>query len=128
MKKLTQTIFVTILCTSSIFAQENMQKEEFQPSGKAFGKIYSNAHITSYDGATDNAFEITRAYFGYGYNFNKNFSGKLNIDVGAPEVEIGDSLEGVTKPFPVHWNLIQIHNLLFSILLFCKPVIHLSDY
>ncbi len=97
MNKLTLTIFVTIISAISMYAQENEQTKEFEPSGKPFVTVYSNAHITSYDGKTNYAFDVTRAYLGYGYKFSENFSGKLNIDVGAPEVSIGDSLEGETS-------------------------------
>ncbi|MBN2519214.1 MAG: hypothetical protein JXB17_01815, partial [Bacteroidales bacterium] len=62
-----------------------------------FATIFSNSHIISKGGNTDYAFEISRAYLGYGYNFSKTLSGKINIDIGTPEVTIGDSLEGKTS-------------------------------
>jgi len=56
----------------------------FSQNGEPIIKIYTNFHSEFYDGQTHNAFEIQRAYFGYGYNFNDNFSGKILIDVGDP--------------------------------------------
>jgi len=97
MNKLRLTIFVTILFQLSLIAQDNEEIKEFKPSGKAFAKVFTNAHLTSYDGEINYAFDLTRAYLGYGYKFTKNLSGKLNIDVGSPDVSIGDSLEGETS-------------------------------
>ena len=41
--------------------------------------------------------EINRAYLGYKYNMSENFSGKINVDVGDPDVSIGDTLKGKTN-------------------------------
>ena len=88
---------VTIMLPSLAFSQEQTEIKEFKPSGKPYAKVYSNFNVNNYDGKTDYAFDLTRAYLGYGYKFSENFSGKLNIDVGAPEVNIGDSLKGSTN-------------------------------
>jgi len=58
--------------------------EEFKPGGKPFMKIFSNYHTTFSDGASVSAFELTRVYLGYEYEFSKNFSTKANIDVANP--------------------------------------------
>lgn len=97
MRRLKLSTFVTILLSLSLFAQEKEESTEFIPSGKPFAKIYSNVNLTTQDGETNYAFDITRAYLGYGYKFSQNFSGKINIDVGSPDVFIGDSLEGSTS-------------------------------
>ena len=56
----------------------------FSQSGEPIVKIYTNFHSSFYDGEVHNAFQIQRAYFGYGYDFNDNFSGKILLDVGDP--------------------------------------------
>lgn len=83
MKKIAITLIVALLVSNSAFTQKN---EDFKPSGKASVKIFSNFHSSFSDGNSHQAFEITRAYFGYGYNFSKSFSGKITLDVGNPGV------------------------------------------
>ena len=83
MKKVTFLLGVIMFFTTLSFAQE---QESFQPSGKVFMKVFSNFNTTISDGTTNSAFAIERAYFGYEYNLSRNFSGKLNIDVGDPGV------------------------------------------
>lgn len=56
-----------------------------QGTGKVHGNVFSNFN---YDLAEEQgAFEISRAYFGYGHTFNDKFSAKLTFDVGSYEVE-----------------------------------------
>ncbi len=62
----------------------NTQTKE--PSGKPFVNIFSNYHSNFGDGENHNLFQVTRAYFGYEYNFNQNFSAKLTLDFGNPGV------------------------------------------
>lgn len=83
MKKVTFLLGALILIATIAFAQE---QEPFQPSGKVFMKVFSNFNTSISDGTSNSAFAIDRAYFGYEYNLSKNFSGKLNIDVGNPGV------------------------------------------
>ncbi len=83
MKQINFTILVFLLFLSGIKAQET-NNEEFTPSGKASAKIFTNAHTTYIDGENSSAFEVQRAYFGYGYSFSKEFSTKLTLDVGDP--------------------------------------------
>ena len=97
MNKLRLTFFVTFLLTAVLVAQETEEKPEFKPSGKPYATIFTNFNVINYDGNTDYAFDLTRAYLGYGYTFSENLSGKVNIDAGTPEVNIGDSLEGSTN-------------------------------
>ncbi len=83
MKKIAITFILALLVSNIAFTQNN---EEFKPNGKASVKIFTNFHSTFSDGESQQAFEITRAYFGYGYKFSKNFSGKITLDVGNPGV------------------------------------------
>ena len=82
MKKV-NVLLVAMLC----FVLTAMsQTDEFKPGGKPFMKIFSNYHTTFSDGESASAFELTRVYLGYEYNFNENFSAKANIDVADPGV------------------------------------------
>ena len=80
MKKLT-TLLVALLIVSGVYAQET---NKFKPSGKPFVKVFTNFHSTFEDGQSHQAFEIQRAYLGYGFKMNENFSGKVTLDVGNP--------------------------------------------
>jgi hypothetical protein len=82
MKKLSITLILAFLAGIQVIAAD----KEFKPGGKPSVKIFSNFHSTFSDGTNLNVFEITRAYFGYGYKFSKHFSGKITLDVGNPKV------------------------------------------
>ncbi|MCK4663757.1 MAG: hypothetical protein KAT68_12875 [Bacteroidales bacterium] len=64
---------------------QNDNINDFKPSGKTFGKIFSNFHTGLSDADKSSAFEITRAYFGYSYNMSKDFSATVKLDIGSPE-------------------------------------------
>lgn len=82
MKKV-NVLLVAMLC----FVLTAMsQTDGFKPGGKPFMKIFSNYHTTFSDGESASAFELSRVYLGYEYNFNENFSAKANIDVADPGV------------------------------------------
>lgn len=83
-KKTVLTTLGVLFMAVLAFAQD--AKETFKPGGSAFMQIYTDFRSTSSNGASASAFEINRAYFGYGYNFSPNFSGKVNLDVGNPGV------------------------------------------
>ncbi len=83
MKKIVITLILGLLAGNFAYSQTN---KDFEPSGKASVKIFTNFHSNFSDGESQQAFEITRAYFGYGYNFSKHFSGKILLDVGNPGV------------------------------------------
>lgn len=68
-----------------ISGQDIPEDSEFIPSGSPFAKIYTNAHTQVSEQKNETAFEITRAYLGYEYEFSKNFSAKINLDFGNPE-------------------------------------------
>lgn len=84
MKKIILTAIVITMFMSAINAQSKDASGEFKAFGKPFVKIFTNYHSSFYDGENANVFEITRAYFGYEYNFSKEFSGKLTLDVRNP--------------------------------------------
>ncbi|HBL74477.1 MAG: hypothetical protein A2W90_20350 [Bacteroidetes bacterium GWF2_42_66] len=112
MNKFYLFLMALLLTAMNSFSQE--KPEEFKPYGKPFMKIYSNYHSTFSDGETEKAFELTRVYLGYEYFFSKNFSGKVNFDVGDPETGKHQmaafvknaELEYNTNNFTVHFGLI----------------------
>ncbi len=69
-----------------IFIPLSAQEEEFKPSGKPTITIFSNFNTGFSDGGTSTAFAIERAYLGYEHNFSKQFSAKVQFDVGDPGV------------------------------------------
>jgi len=69
------------LAISTLNAQEI---NEFKPSGKPEVLIFTNFHSSFSDGQNVNKFDLTRAYFGYGYNFSPTLSGRVTLDVGNP--------------------------------------------
>lgn len=84
MKKTLLTIFsILSLTIGTVCAQ---MTDEFKPSGKAEVLIFTNFNNTTVNSKSQNKFEITRGYFGYGYNFSKTLSGRLVMDVGNPGV------------------------------------------
>lgn len=83
MKKIAISLILALFVSSIAFTQSN---EEFIPKGKASVKIFTNFHSTFSDRKNQQTFEITRAYFGYDYNFSKHFSAKITLDVGNPGV------------------------------------------
>lgn len=82
MKKFSILLTILLIQTYS-FTQD---KEQYDKNGKPFVKIFTNFNSTFSDHKSSNAFSITRAYFGYKYNFNEYFSGKILLDVGNPEI------------------------------------------
>lgn len=76
MKHVFKTSAILFLLVSMLYSQE----------GKTFVKVFANYHSTFVDGNNFNAFQITRAYFGYSFKLNKQFSGKISLDVGDPGV------------------------------------------
>lgn len=79
-------IIALTLFSGLIFGQGTEKTTEFVPSGKPLLKIFSNFHNDFSDNGNHPAFEITRAYFGYGYNFSPFFSTKIVLDVADPGV------------------------------------------
>ncbi len=86
MKKIKVTIFLLIGINAYIFSQDSISTDIFKPSGKAFAKIFTNFHSDFYEDDNSSAFEITRGYFGYKYDLSKNFSTKICLDIGNPEI------------------------------------------
>ncbi len=60
------------------------QEESFKPGGKPEARIFTSLNSTFTDGENHTKFDLTRAYFGYSYNFSKNFSGRVVYDAASP--------------------------------------------
>lgn len=84
LKKLSLLLLLSIVAAVTTWGQETT--ETFKPSGKPSALIFSNFNAAFSDGKTTPAFEITRAYLGYEYNFSKTWYGRLTLDVADPKV------------------------------------------
>jgi len=82
MKKLIAVMFFLAGTIAIAFSQE--KTTVFEPNGKPLALIFTNFNTASTDGEITPAFEITRAYLGYEYNFNPEWYGKVVLDVGNP--------------------------------------------
>jgi len=88
MKILPVAMSIMMLATVSASAQES---EEFKPSGRFFGLLYTNYHSTFSGGDNTSAFEITRSYFGYDFSFSKEITSRIMYD-GTTEVINGKTI------------------------------------
>jgi len=84
MKKTLLTIFTMLgLALGTLTAQETTP---FKPSGTPEALIFTDFNNVSVNSKSMSKFEITRAYFGYKYNFSENWSGRVTMDFGNPGV------------------------------------------
>lgn len=60
------------------------QAEPFKPNGGPEIRIFTNFTSSFSDGKNLNKFDITRAYFGYIYNFSRTLTGRVTLDFGYP--------------------------------------------
>lgn len=87
--------FKIVITLFALFVSYALQaQDDFKASGTPFVKVFSNFHYGS-DAKT--GFEITRAYLGYKFNMSENWTGNVTLDIGKPDVTIGDSLSGSTS-------------------------------
>jgi len=98
MKKIYLSLIVLLGIGSLVSAQTT--DDTFKPSGKPIVTIFSDfTDITGNNATgtrtTNNAFELSRAYFGYGYNFSSDFSAKVLFDV-ANNAAAGTTAPGVS--------------------------------
>lgn len=80
MKKLQITLAILLISVVGL-CQEVEQK---QSKGKVYGKIFSNFHYLFGEENNYEGFELKRAYLGYKYQFDNNFSAKILLDAGNP--------------------------------------------
>lgn len=99
MKKTLLTIFsILSIAIGTVSAQKDSIKTaspqtvniqtggEFKPSGNMEVLVFTDFNSTTTNSKTLNKFEVTRAYFGYKYNFSRTLSGRATFDVGNPGV------------------------------------------
>lgn len=79
MKRFFISVMSIMLAATGIMAQET--NTGFKPSGKPVVTVFTDFRVQSTDGKTSTAFEISRAYLGYAYNFSPYFSAKAVMDV-----------------------------------------------
>ena len=83
MKKL---LLLWLLIPGFISSYGQEESHEFKPNGKPLALIFTNFNTSFSDGNSNPAFEVTRAYLGYEYNFSKEWYAKVILDVGDPKV------------------------------------------
>ena len=82
MKKIYLSLIVLFGIGSLVSAQTTQGSDDtFKPNGKPIVTIFSDFTHVSSNSLSNNAFEVSRAYFGYGYNFSPDFSSKVLFDV-----------------------------------------------
>jgi hypothetical protein len=84
MKRTLLTIFSILSLTIGTLSAQTT--EEFKPSGSPEVLLFTDFNYSTTNGKSYGKFEITRAYFGYKYNFSQTFSGRVTLDVGNPGV------------------------------------------
>jgi hypothetical protein len=87
MKKTLLTTFVLIL-TSATLSSQNIEN-----SGKPTAEIFTDFHYSLDQNLKTTGFSINRAYFGYNYIADENFSAKIMLNIGNP-----DDVLPVTEP------------------------------
>lgn len=95
MKKILLLLLLIPGIVAAGFSQNST--DEFKPNGKPLALIFTNFHTSTSDGETAPAFENTRAYLGYEYNFSQNFYAKVVFDVGNPKDGGGHELSAYLK-------------------------------
>lgn len=84
-------LLALLLVGTVLKAQE--QTESKYPKGEVYIDIFSNMHSNLSGEDITPAFELTRAYAGYRFSINENYTGNVCIDFGNPKN--GSSLEQV---------------------------------
>ena len=87
MKKVFFTVFVLTL-TSVILRSQNIEN-----SGKPIAEIFTDFHYNLKHDSKTTGFSINRAYFGYNYIVDENFSAIIKLNIGNP-----DDVLPVTEP------------------------------
>lgn len=77
-------VCILIMQTTKLSAQERTGIPAF-PQGVPIIKIFGNLHSGLSDADPSKAFEIRRAYIGYKYRLDPNFTTELKLDIGSPE-------------------------------------------
>lgn len=77
-KKLFLSLNLSIWCLIALNSQTVV------PESKAIAEIFADFHVNLNDTSKTTGFGVNRAYFGYNYISEKNFSAKLILNLGSP--------------------------------------------
>lgn len=82
MKKILISAISLVFFSMSMMAQNaSNDQENFKPNGKPLVTIFSDFKYSFQNAKSNPAFELSRSYFGYIYNFSPNFSSKVVFDI-----------------------------------------------
>jgi hypothetical protein len=122
MKKIYLSIIGMLFISSMVMAQTtDNASDDFKPSGSPIVTIFSDfSSITSgsytntkganVSSATNNTFELSRAYFGYAYNFSPDFSAKVLFDVANSSTATPSNFDAYIKN-----AYVEYHDNLFTV-------------
>lgn len=73
------------ICITSLHAEESQKKDSLARKGSPIVHLFSHFSTDISSKPESAGFDFTRAYFGYHYNFNEHFSGRIVIDAAVPQ-------------------------------------------
>lgn len=108
-------LIVFIILFANIAKTQTFVDEDFEQTGKLIFKVFGNFHAdVSGDAVNNSAFEIRRAYFGYGHDFSEKLTGQVILDVGLDEfnrygayLKIAGLTWRVTDKFTINGGMIS---------------------
>jgi len=114
MKKFLLLIAVTFLVLHYVNSQTFVD-EDFEQTGKFIFKVFANFHAdVSNDEISNTAFEVRRAYLGYGHDFTKKLTAQVILDVGLDDqnrygayLKIAGLTWRVTDKFTINGGMIS---------------------
>lgn len=81
MKKVLITMMSVALAGTVCAGNDAVKNDDFKAGGKPLATIFTDFKYSMHDGKQNAAFEISRAYLGYAYNFSRDFSAKVVFDI-----------------------------------------------
>lgn len=88
-----------VLLNLNLFSQEN---NTFKPIGKVTGKVFWNYTYDMTEGNDkESGFNLRRAYLGYKYKYNEQFSSEITLDAS----HTGDAYSVFIKKALLNWSL-----------------------
>ena len=82
MKKALSLLLISVFI--SAFHSSAQNDEPFKANGKPEIQIFTNFSTSFSNDKNFSKFDVTRAHFGYIYNFSKTITGRITFDVGKP--------------------------------------------
>jgi hypothetical protein len=76
-----------ILITAAAFllAGSLLNSQTIENTGKPIAEIFTDFHYNLAQDSITSGFNLNRAYFGYNYVVNENFSATIKVNIGSPE-------------------------------------------